>query len=918
MYKKLRLFLALTGLIIFKGYAQMDTIREDSIILHENITQTMDTVQIEENIPPEESPAFSYSLNPKKYTIADIKVTLQGPNSNNYEDFVLINLSGLSIGDEIDIPGGPETAEAMRRYWRYGIFSDVKITASRIQDNNVWIEIHLTERPRISVINFNGIKKSEREELQNRLGLRPGSTLTTNASDRAVTYIQKYFDQKGFKNVEVNIIQRDDLSKEGEMIVDVNINKNLKTRIQEIKFEGNEELSDFILKKAMKKTNEKFNLPKRFRTSILETFSTKKFTTEEYENDKKNLIEKYNEYGFRDAIILSDSVENVNDKYVNIYLDVEEGQKYYFKDIQFVGNTKYPSEWLEQVLNMKAGDVYNTKKLMERLHTDDDAVANIYYNNGYLFFGADPIEIDVQNDSISLEIRIQEGPQATINKIIINGNDRLYEDIVRRELRTKPGQLFSKEDLIRSAREIAQMGHFDPENMNPEPLPNMENGTVDIRYNLVSKANDQVEVSAGWGQTGVIGKLSLKFTNFSMKNLFNITSYKGIIPQGEGQTFTISGQASAQNYHSYSISYMDPWFGGKRPNMFSVSAFYAKYTGMNEQYLTNQMSQFGGGYGYGMGNYMGNYYGNSDLYQGLMESAYDPSKYMQMIGGSIGYGKQLHWPDDYFQLMASFNYLMYKMKNWYSYFIISDGICHKFSLDLTLQRNSIDNPLYTRHGSQFLTSLSVTPPYSLLDGKDYANMTNGAEINKLIEYHKWKFAGKVFIPLLPLPQNNGPKRTPVIMTRAEYGFIGYFNKHKISPFETFQVGGDGMTGYQSNYAVDMIGLRGYENGSISGPQNYLVQYGYAYSRLSMEFRYPFILEPSSTIYGLAFIEAGNAWGSINDFHPFDLKRSAGVGVRIFLPMVGMMGIDWGYGFDKPYGTTKKGGGNFHFILGQEF
>ena len=338
--------------------------------------------------------------------------------------------------------------------------------------------------------------------------------------------IQKYFDGKGFKNVEVDIVQRDDLSKEGEVIVDININKNQKTKIDEIVITGNEELSDFTLKKSMKKTNERMNLIKRFKTSVLEAFSTKKFTTEEYENDKKNLIDKYNEYGYRDARIVSDSVVNVNEKRVGIYLTVEEGQKYYLKDVLFVGNTKYPSEQLEMLLNMKSGDVYNQKKLMERLQTDEDAVANIYYNNGYLFFGADPVEVDIRNDSISLEIRIQEGPQATINKVIVNGNDRLYEDVVRRELRTKPGQLFSREDLIRSARELAQMGHFDPENMNPEPIPNPENGTVDIRYNLVSKANDQIEVSAGWGQTGLIGKLSLKFTNFSLKNFLNPGTYR--------------------------------------------------------------------------------------------------------------------------------------------------------------------------------------------------------------------------------------------------------------------------------------------------------------------------------------------------------------------------------------------------------
>ena len=926
MSKRIRLFLALTGLFFLKGYAQVDAIRNDLIIQNEAIIQMPDTIQAEEIIPPEEIPSFSYSLNAKKYTIADIKVKMTGPS--NYEDFALIGISGLAKGDIIEAPGGEETTDAMRRFWRHGLFSNVRIIGTRARNDSIWLEIQLTQRPRISVINFNGIKKTEREELQNRLGLRPGSTLTTNMSDRAVTYIQKYFDQKGFKNVDVNIMQKDDLSKEGEMIVDINIDKNQKTRIMEIVIEGNDEVSDFVLKKAMKKTNEKFNLPKRFKTSLLEMFSTKKFTSEEYENDKKNLINKYNEYGFRDAMIISDSVATVNDKYVSIYLQVDEGQKYYFKNIQFVGNTKYPSELLERVLNINAGDVYNTKKLTDRLNIDDDAVANIYYNNGYLFFGADPIEVEIENDSISLEIRIQEGPQATINKIIINGNDRLYEDIVRRELRTKPGQLFSKEDLMRSYREIAQMGHFDPENMNPEPIPNMENGTVDIRYNLVSKANDQVEVSAGWGQTGVIGKLSLKFTNFSMKNLFHPGTYRGIIPQGEGQTFTISGQASAQNYQSYSISYMDPWFGGKRPNMFSASIYYSKITGMNKNYLSSQMSRYGGyggygygGYPYGYGGYGGGYggygggYGSSysDLYQGIYESAYDPSKYMQMIGASIGYGKRLYWPDDYFQFTASFNYQLYKMKN-YEYFIISDGSSHKFSLDLTLQRNSIDNPLYTRYGSQFLTSLSVTPPYSLFDGKDYANMTSYAQIHKLIEYHKWKFSSKVFIPLLPLPGNNGPKRTPVFMARVEYGFLGYFNKYKISPFEAYQVGGDGMTGYQSYYAVDIIGLRGYENGSLASYQNP----GYAYSRMSMEFHYPFILEPSSTIYGLAFLEAGNAWWSVNNFDPFDLKRSAGVGVRIFLPMIGMMGIDWGYGFDTPLGASKKGGSQFHFILGQEF
>ena len=910
MNKKIRLILALTGLIILKGYAQIEPIGVET---GTNLPEAISGISFADTIPPEEIPVISYTTTPKQYTIADIAVTM--PGAKNYEDYILINISGLSVGDVISVPG-EEITEAIRRLWRNGLFSHISIDATRVRNDSIWLEFRLQQRPRVSEITFNGVKKSEREELETRLAIRRGSTVTTTWLDRAKTLIQKYFDGKGFKNVEVNIVQKDDLSKEGEVMLEFNIDKNRKTRIQEITIVGNDALPDFVLKKAMKKTNEKFSLLKRFRTSIREIFSTKKFTSEEYENDKKNLIDKYNEYGFRDAIILSDSIVTVNDKYVNIIINIDEGQKYYIKDIRFVGNTKYSSEYLEMLLNMKQGDVYNQKKLLERLYNDDDAVSNLYYNTGYLFFGADPVELDFRNDSISLEIRIQEGPQATINKVFINGNDRLYEDIVRRELRTKPGQLFSRDDIIRSARELAQTGHFDPENMDPRPLLNPENGTVDISYNLVSKANDQVEVSAGWGQTGVIGKLSLKFTNFSMKNLFNPGTYKGIIPQGEGQTFTISAQASARNYQSYSVSYLDPWFGGKRPNMFSTSVYYAKYTGMNESYLRQQMSQYSYGYNpYGYNSpYMGG--GYSDMYQGLYESAYDPSKYMQMIGASIGYGKRLNWPDDRFQFMATFNYQLYKMKNWSGYFVISDGSCHKFSLDMTLLRSSIDNPLYTRFGSQFSVSVSATPPYSLFDGKDYANMTDPSEINKWIEYHKWKFQAKVFLPLLPLPNVGGPQRTPVFMSRIEYGFLGSYNKHKITPFETFQVGGDGMTGYTSYYAVDIIGLRGYENGALAG-SNYLVPYGYAYSRLSMEVRYPFIMEPSSTIYGLAFLEAGNAWGTLKDFHPFDLKRSAGVGVRIFLPMVGMMGIDWGYGFDTPLGGN-KGGSQFHFIIGQEF
>ncbi len=892
MYKRIVLF------FIFLGYA------------FGAFAQESDTTKVEKESG--EVPVISYSLSPKQYKIEDIKVT----GVKNYDDFVLIGFSGLSVGDMITVPGEEITA-AVNRFWKHGLFSDVKILASKIQDDKVWLEIRLKQRPRISEVNYNGIKKGEREDLEAKLNLKKGFQITPNLIDRAKIVIQKFFDGKGFKNVDVQIVQKDDVSKEGEVIVDINIDKNEKTKINQIIFTGNSMLRDADLKKAMKKTNEKFAW-KRWKTSIKEMFSTKKFVTEEYEKDKKNIIDKYNELGYRDAVLLADSVINHDEKTVDVYLSISEGQKYYLKDINFVGNTQYPTDQLMAILGMKPGEVYNQKKLNERLTTDDDAVSNIYYNNGYLFFGADPVEVEVENDSIALEIRIQEGPQATINRIIINGNDRLYEDIVRRELRTKPGMLFSREDLIRSVRELAQMGHFDPENMNPNPVPDAENGTVDIQYNLVSKANDQVEFSAGWGQTGVIGKLSLKFTNFSMKNFLNPSTYKGIIPQGEGQTLTLSGQTNGRYYQAYSVSFMDPWFGGKRPNTLSVSAYFSMQTDISSNYLSSSsygMNPYYGMYGnsmYGNSMYGNSMYGNS-MYGGNYELAYDPDKSIKMLGLSVGYGKRLNWPDDYFQFMLTLNYQLYMMKDW-AYFLVQNGNSHNVNMELMLQRNSVDNPLYTRRGSQFSVSVSATPPYSLWDGKDYASMADNDEGKfNFIEYHKWKFKAKIFSPLAPLTV----KRTPVLMSRIEYGFLGHYNKNKRSPFETFYMGGDGMSGYSSTYATETIGLRGYENGSIAGNNGYN-SYGYAYSRLAMELRYPFLLEPTSTIYGLAFVEAGNAWQNLKDFSPFDLKRSAGVGVRIFLPMIGMMGIDWAYGFDKVNGQRNAGGSNFHFIIGQEF
>ena len=847
-------------------------------------------------------PVILYNGSPKKYEIADIKVT----GVKNYEDYVLIGISGLAVGQTITVPGDDITS-AVKRYWRHGLFSNVKISAEKIEGNKIYLMIELAQRPRITDIAFHGVKKSEREDLQLKLGnMVKGMQITPNMVDRAKIIIKKHFDEKGFKNAEVNIIEREDPENKEQVYVDVDIDKKEKVKVNSITIEGNAVLSDKKLKRVMKKTNEKGKLANFFRT--------KKFINERYEEDKQKIIDKYNELGYRDAIIEVDSVTPFDDRTVDVYMKIHEGQKYYLRDITWVGNTVYPSDLLSQQLRMNKGDVYNQKLLNERVSTDDDAIGNNYYNRGYVFFNLDPVEVNIDKDSVDLEMRIVEGPQASISHVRINGNDRLYENVIRREMRTRPGDLFSKEALERTYREIAQMGHFNPENIKPDVKPNPEDGTVDINWGLESKANDQVEFSAGWGQTGVIGKLSLKFTNFSVANLFRKNdNYRGFLPQGDGQTLTISGQTNGSYYQSYSVSFLDPWFGGKRPNSLSVSAFYSVQTDISSQYWNNAVSNSYYSMLSGYGSYYGGYYDN-------YESYYDPDKSLKMFGISLGWGKRLRWPDDFFTLSAELSYQRFMLKDWSYLYIklnngqyMNSGNCNNLSLNLTLARNSTDNPIFPRYGSEFSASVSITPPYSLFSNKDFStygkdNYEDAASMYRWVEYHKWKFRSKTYTALMDI------QKTPVIMTRAEFGLLGHYNKYKRSPFETFYMGGDGMTGYSYNYASETIALRGYENGSLTpyGSE------GYAYIRLGAELRYPLMLENSTSIYALGFVEGGNAWTEVSKFNPFQLKRSAGVGVRIFLPMIGMMGIDWAYGFDKIDGSTQYSGSQFHFIIGQEF
>ena len=844
------------------------------------------------------NPDIVYSGTPKTYKLAGLTVT----GIEGYEDYVLTGISGLAVGQELEVPGTAIT-DAVKRYWKHGLFSDVSILADSIVGDNIYLKIYLAPRPRISTINYNGLKKTEREDMEKKLGLLKGGQITPNMIDRAKILAKKYFEDKGYKNAEVFIRQRDDVAAKNQVILDIDVDKKEKLKVRSIIIDGDNQLGEkkikgtLFSKGAFAKTHEAGKL-----SNLLKS---KKFTPERWAEDKKKLITKYNEYGYRDAIILKDSVWNVDPKHVDIYVKVDEGKKYYIRNIKWVGNTVYSTDYLSRLLDMKKGDVYNQTYLNKRLSQDEDAVGNAYWNNGYLFYNLQPTEVNIVGDSIDLEMRITEGQQARINRVKINGNDRLYENVVRRELRTKPGDLFSKEALQRSARELASMGHFDPEAINPVPEPNYEDGTVDINYNLKQKSNDQVELSLGWGQTGVIGRVGLKLNNFSMANLFRRNrEHRGIMPIGDGETLSLGAQTNGTYYQSYNAQYSTNWLGGKRPIQFSVGMSYSKQTDVSSNYYNSGYLNNYNNYRYGYGNYNYNSY----------ENYYDPDKYVKLFSIYAGWGKRLSWPDDYFTLSLQLQYQRYMLRNW-RYFIMSNGSANNLNLNIALNRTSTDNQLFPRRGSDFSVSLTITPPWSKWDGKDYAHLATDRnsptysqeqqEKYRWVEYHKWKFKARTFTAL------TSGQKCFVLMTRVEFGLLGSYNKNKKSPFETYYMGGDGMSGYSTGYAEETIGLRGYENGSLTpyGAE------GYAYSRMSLELRYPFLLG-NTTIYGLGFVEAGNAWTETSKFNPFDMKRSAGLGVRIFLPMVGMMGIDWAYGFDKVFGT--KGGSQFHFILGQEF
>lgn len=848
------------------------------------------------NAQEEERFSIDYSDNGKEYVLAGVDIE----GADYYEDYVLVGFSGLTIGEKIKVPSSQLT-NVVKKFWKQGYFSDVKIYQKKVEGDSIWITIALKSLPRVSAINYYGLKKGDIDDLPD-IEIKKNKQLNADAIDRTKIAIRKFLSDKGYYNAEIVVYQKPDPADPQNVMIDISVDKGMKVKVNDIIVTGNKDLSINKIDKAMKKTNRKGKIQNIFRSH--------KFIPKEYENDKKLLLEKYNELGYRDAEILFDTVVKRDDGRVDVFIDLTEGKKYYFGDVKWVGNTLYSSEYLSEMLNVKKGQEYNQKAMNKRLYEDEDAVSALYKDNGYLFMQLEPVEVGIDGDSINFEMRIYEGKQATVNKITINGNTKLYEHVIRREMRIKPGELYCQSDLVRSMRELAQLGQFNEEKVysGVDLKPDMETGTVDIDFNLESKQSDQVEFSAGVGQSGLVLSIGLKFTNFAIQNLFKPKTYR-IVPQGEGQTLSLKAQVNGIYYQNYSLSLYVPWAGGKRPNSISTSIYYAVQTGLSNRAYTNYNN---------MNNYYSYYYGydNSAYNYGYNSwgTEYDKNVYMRTLGATIGYGSRLKWPDDYFQFYMELSYQRHHLKNWFKYYYgFESGVTNDLSLGLTLSRNSIDNPIYTRRGSNILLSLNLTLPYSAFPnnkGKDYANI-DIAQKNEWVEYHKWKFKAQFFVPLTP-------NEKLVLMGRIEYGFLGYYNTNKRSSFGKFLVGGDGTSGYTTP-GSELVAVRGYDSGTLT-PYSGEGYYGYngnLYSKLTVEMRYPLLLKPTSTIWVLGFLEAGNSWGEFRDFNPFELKRSAGVGVRVFLSMFGLLGVDWGWGFDQDQ-TGKVGGSHFHFILGQEF
>jgi outer membrane protein insertion porin family len=782
----------------------------------------------------------------------------------------LIGISGLRVGQEIAIPGDA-VSDAVHRLWQQGLFSDVRMSIVSVKSDTVFLDIFLQERPRISAVKLNGIRSGETQDITEKINLPVGSQITSYILNNTQKIIRDFYIEKGFLNTTVEFVQKDDPDQPNNIILYVNIDKKEKVKIGVLTFVGNENFKEGKLHRQMKGTKQK----------NINFFKASKYISDKYEEDKDKLTTFYNDNGFRDFAIISDSIYSINENRVGLQLRIDEGNQYFLRNVDWVGNSVYKKEDLDKVFNVKKGSVYNQSLILDRIQGSsgaEDAVSNLYLNYGYLFSNLNPVEAKVEGDSIDLEIRIFEGDQAYINDIFITGNTRTNEHVARRELYTLPGDLFSKENIIRSIRQLGVLGHFDPEKINPTPLQDQINGTVDLLYKLEEKANDQFEISGGWGAGMLVGSVGVVFNNFAMRNFFKLKEWRPY-PSGDGQSLSIRVQSNGRVYQSYNLSFVEPWLGGKKNNTFSVSLFRSMMTNGSKKGDENRQS-------------------------------------MIIDGASLGLGKRLEWPDDFFSIYGELSYQKYNLNN-YSYFkfLFENGQSNLLSLNLKLTRFSTSpNLIYPRSGSSFTLSVQATPPYSFISGKDMSDPDiTDEEKYKWIEFHKWTFKSDYYFPLTKNDKL-------VLNARFSFGYLGHYNKDiGPSPFENFYVGGDGMTGY-SFYGRDVIALRGYTNGSLTPTDPVKGSpAGNVYSKITFELRYPISLNQQATIYGLAFLESGRAWYKLREYNPFKMNRSAGIGLRANLPMFGLLGIDWGYGFDPvPSGESGANKSQFHFVIGQQF
>ena len=828
--------------------------------------------------------------NPKKYIVGGVK--LEG---NEYlSENQILQVAALREGMEVTVPS-EEMSNIVTRLWRQRYFEDVAVSIDSLVPtrDTAYFKISIIERPRVSRWLFSGVKSSEQKELEERLNLKRGGEFSEYVVKTSSDIIKRYYKEKGFSNVKVDVNTKRDTVIRSAIRVQFAVDRGEKVKIQKITFNGADHVKESKLVRSMKKTRDK---------RLQNFFSSKKFQEKEYENDKRQLLTAFNEAGFRDARIVKDTMYYVEPNRLQIDFDIDEGKQYYFRDITWTGNSVYASEDLNSVLMIEKGDVYDVVTMQKRLFgggkQSEYDITKLYRDNGYLFFQVQPVEINIEGDSVDVEMRIVEGKPATLNNIVINGNDLTNERVIRRQVFTRPGYLFSQSDFERSIREIASMGQFDPEAIMGEGgysiLPNPLDNTVDVVYNVTEKPSSQLELSGGWGGNTFVATVGVSFNNFSTRRFFDKSAWRPV-PLGDAQNLAIRFQTNGTYYTSLSASFSEPWLFGKKPTSLNTSIYYTRQT-------------------------------NSNIYYNILNN----DEYMEVYGFAAGIGKRLKWPDNYFVLYNQLSWQTYRLQNWIYQFLFNTGISHNLSYTLSLNRTSTDQQIYPRQGSDFSFSLQLTPPYSLLRKKDRGILDSDGNPTKVsswkdinydfqtsqdryrwIEYHKWSFKGAVYTKLVG---------DLVLMARAQFGYLGYYNRNwGYSPFEGFRVGGDGMSGYDT-YGSEIVSLRGYENYSLT-PQassaynsSGIYYAGNVYDKFTVELRYPVILQPQSTIYALLFLEGGNCWADIRDFNPFQIKRSAGVGVRIFLPMIGLLGVDWGWGFDDPV----TGGSQFHFVIGQQF